>query len=336
MVTADYSYRCDDITCPFWIHYECATLPRVKLFEIHHKHPLQISDSLPQAYRQFAFKCKICKSLIHTDQWIFYCANCRFFAHIRCALQTTPVYRHRAYQNQPELTHLPSPDVSSMNLMIQKLLKDVISLSMDIHVAPPDHINHWAHAQHPLALKNTNVAVIVDDELKQVSESCRLCNGCTKPISSGDDVFYECNECNYFLHRYCAQFPQEIQHQHLGMLKGFQPNIFPDGIQRCESCGVFSNGFMFMSTSGKLLDVQCATLPQKFIYDGDNRHLLVQYDIYTHNYSPCKACGNSLSAGDLVYKCENCFTHLHWRCALWPSTISGGTRINFDPGLNYY
>ena len=208
-----------------------------------------------------------------------------------------------------------------MNLMIQKLLKDVISLSMDIHVAPPDHINHWAHAQHPLALKNTNVAVIVDDELKQVSESCRLCNGCTKPISSGDDVFYECNECNYFLHRYCAQFPQEIQHQQLGMLKGFQPNIFPDGIQCCESCGVFSNGFMFMSTSGKLLDVQCATLPQKFIYDGDNHHLLVQYDTSTLNYSPsCKACGNSLSAGDLVYK--NWLTFLHWRCALWPSTIN--------------
>ena len=93
MVAADYSYRCDDITCPFWIHYECATLPRVKLFGIHHRHPLQISDSLPQAYRQFAFKCKICTRLIRTDQWIFYCANCRFFAHIRCALQTTPVSR---------------------------------------------------------------------------------------------------------------------------------------------------------------------------------------------------------------------------------------------------
>lgn len=89
-VATDSSYMCD--ICPFWIHKTCGSLPRLNIL-VHHKHPLWLSDSLPDIYRQFQQFCKICKVEVDPSHWLFYCANCRFFAHIHCALSKTPVLR---------------------------------------------------------------------------------------------------------------------------------------------------------------------------------------------------------------------------------------------------
>lgn len=90
-VATDFPFICD--TCSFWIHQSCASLPHFSLFGIHHKHPLRISDSLPQVYRKFPQFCKICKLNIDPSRWLYYCASCRFFAHIHCALSKTQVRR---------------------------------------------------------------------------------------------------------------------------------------------------------------------------------------------------------------------------------------------------
>lgn len=92
-VATDSSYRCDDYRCPYWIHMTCANLPLLNTFKIHHKHPLLLSNFLPEAYCGFKEFCKICKKEIISSRWLYYCGICRYFSHIRCALSTTPVLR---------------------------------------------------------------------------------------------------------------------------------------------------------------------------------------------------------------------------------------------------
>lgn len=79
----DYSYICD--SCPFWIHRSCATSPTTFISSFHHQHPLLLDYSLPQRYRNFLSFCSICKKKLNPMHWLYYCLDCRIFAHLKCA-----------------------------------------------------------------------------------------------------------------------------------------------------------------------------------------------------------------------------------------------------------
>lgn len=82
-VDVDFSYMC--YTCPFWIHLSCSNLPNLLECESHRKHPLRLAYSLPEMYRKFPQTCKICTQPVYESHWLYYCPNCRFFAHVKCA-----------------------------------------------------------------------------------------------------------------------------------------------------------------------------------------------------------------------------------------------------------
>lgn len=81
--TKDLSYACTK--CPFWMHKSCADAPKTFQFQVHDKHPLRLSFSLPKAYQQFDQYCRLCNETLNRLNWLYYCGRCRFFAHFQCA-----------------------------------------------------------------------------------------------------------------------------------------------------------------------------------------------------------------------------------------------------------
>lgn len=90
----------------------------------------------------------------------------------------------------------------------------------DTAVTTPNYINHWSH-EHQLLLKNKSEPSSADEEGVLL-----ICNGCTESISPTGDALYECRECDYILHRNCAQFPKEMQIRQGGKHVGIQPSIY--------------------------------------------------------------------------------------------------------------
>ena len=85
--STDYSYLCK--TCLYWIHKRCATAPPSLIRDDHdYDHPLVLAYSLPEEYWEFGVSCYLCSVEIRWIfyYWVYYCADCRYFAHVHCAL----------------------------------------------------------------------------------------------------------------------------------------------------------------------------------------------------------------------------------------------------------
>ncbi|KAK3003208.1 hypothetical protein RJ639_019188 [Escallonia herrerae] len=79
----DVSYRCTE--CPFWIHESCAMLPKTKRNN-DHVHPLVLAYSLPTEDSMFQNYCDICSQSVHPSEWLYYCGDCKYYAHVVCAM----------------------------------------------------------------------------------------------------------------------------------------------------------------------------------------------------------------------------------------------------------
>lgn len=81
----DFSYLCK--TCLFWIHKSCASAPTELIFKAHHHdHPLVLDYSLPKQYQRYGASCDLCGEVVIHSRWLYYCADCRYFGHIKCVL----------------------------------------------------------------------------------------------------------------------------------------------------------------------------------------------------------------------------------------------------------
>lgn len=82
----DMAYACS--SCELMIHKTCASLP-LTLPTNHHHHHLSLAFNFPIKHRRFKYKCEICHQDFHAVYWVYYCGDCRFFAHVKCATSHT-------------------------------------------------------------------------------------------------------------------------------------------------------------------------------------------------------------------------------------------------------
>ncbi|KAL3533823.1 hypothetical protein ACH5RR_007344 [Cinchona calisaya] len=75
------SYIC--CTCSFWIHRSCALLPKIN-YHKGHDHPLSLAYCLPSEYQKYEIPCDICRKEKPVQNWVYYCAPCRYFVHLKC------------------------------------------------------------------------------------------------------------------------------------------------------------------------------------------------------------------------------------------------------------
>ncbi|KAL8093922.1 hypothetical protein AgCh_035702 [Apium graveolens] len=167
------------------------------------------------------------------SNWLYYCPKCRFFAHFQCA-RSCPISSSSEDETYPNLVHLPEVDESSVNLLVQHFVKDLVYKSQGEEKGETDiEMKHFGH-QHSLILNENYIAKARD-----------TCNGCLEEIVSCKSFIYSCSsisngsistktrdpfdalirsfidetntsgadtDCDKFLlHKTCAELPQKIE-----------------------------------------------------------------------------------------------------------------------------
>ncbi|XP_057772985.1 uncharacterized protein LOC130992391 [Salvia miltiorrhiza] len=82
----DMAYICS--TCEYWVHATCASLPLL-LPQHHHHHHLSLAFTFPMEHRKYRYMCDVCDKDFDMTCWLYFCGDCRYFAHLKCAATPT-------------------------------------------------------------------------------------------------------------------------------------------------------------------------------------------------------------------------------------------------------
>ncbi|XP_047963431.1 uncharacterized protein LOC125207951 isoform X2 [Salvia hispanica] len=83
----EMAYICS--ICEFMIHMTCASLPLVLPKDRHHHHHLSLAFTFPEEHNMYISRCDVCHEILAKAWWVYFCGDCRFFAHLRCVAFTT-------------------------------------------------------------------------------------------------------------------------------------------------------------------------------------------------------------------------------------------------------
>ncbi|KAF3632329.1 putative furcatin hydrolase-like [Capsicum annuum] len=78
-----FSFSC--ARCNFDIHMHCALSPQTAVLSQHHLHELKLIFESPFDDENTDFVCDLCQDKVDLNNWLYYCADCDFGAHIKCA-----------------------------------------------------------------------------------------------------------------------------------------------------------------------------------------------------------------------------------------------------------
>ncbi|KAL7251614.1 hypothetical protein ACSBR1_013456 [Camellia fascicularis] len=339
-------YQCT--TCRFWVNQNCALLPStIKYSE--HDHLLFLIYSFPYEHFRFTSYCAICTEKVDRIYWAYYCAQCRYFAHINCLTSKIKLSRELEEEScktkqidqktmfvleklEPNLIGLAlvdddDDDVDDNDGRVEKLEPDLKSLplldeSINLITHFKKKINLEGKSNKPMKIDHVShyhPLLFVDNHIND--ESCTaskllVCAGCTQPITN---PFYHCAECNFTMHECCVELPIELQHpihpNHPLILNRWQ-SIYSD-LPLCQGCKMSCNGVLFGCVACDFfLDMKCASLLGTILHD-THKHFLTLRET---TGGLCFACHKIFYGVGLV--CDICNFKLHTRCALLPRMVS--------------
>nr|GEY48152.1 C1-like protein [Tanacetum cinerariifolium] len=345
----DFFYQCD--SCDFWIHKTCASLAPTINIPGHH-HPLVLVYLLPDNFYNFKYYCEFCKAYILRNDWLYHCANCRYFAHIKCALNAQRPSTPRDdpstsvdEEHVKDLLHFPMPYAFTDPLKLLHSGK-VTQEDDETH-----EINHWSHPDHPIILNvephgNSLTSVNSGDliELPLTSQHqlhprhplylkktfFSVCNGCH---SRGNTFVYSCGNLDFEICVNCAFLPNTIKHKSHN-----HPLIqLIDSEHECHACykSCYFYGMSYACEAcGFHLDMHCAMrLPQSLAhrYCKGDEVLLTYPPVENHPEDfYCDICETEMHPKRPLYHCQKHKNTFHLKCLLrhdwFENTWKEGTR----------
>ena len=278
----DRPYLC--AICGFWIHRNCASLPHMVKCR-RHKHPLKLTNSF-KANQSRHQLCQLCVKKVDTNHGIYYCSSCDYVAHLGCA--TDEEGRDLAFLLEYKDLELDEfTEESSYIVKKTKVGEDNIEI--------PVEIKHFSH-EHDL-------------KLIDVHENNKICDGCIRPIFP---PFYNCAQCNFFLHKSCVELPCKKQHplhRHMLTLQSMRPILV-----FCDACKSFTNGFTYECKACKFkLDVSCCLILDTLTHVGHEHPFILPSVTMEEN---CSACNHRMK----IFRCTKCEFTLDFGCAMLPLT----------------
>ncbi|GLT65820.1 hypothetical protein SLA2020_382270 [Shorea laevis] len=151
-------------------------------------------------------------------------------------------------------------------------------------------IKHFSH-QHNL---------ILSDEIKDGI----CCDGCIRPIST---EFYYCTECDYSLHKQCAELPRKTRQWSLKTTLTLHYNHH----FLCYRCGFFCSGFGY-TIDYKIMCIRCFEVPDYFTHQGHKHPLFSDYKYE----GKCNSCGPKKG----FFRCKYGDFALCHQCVVLPHT----------------
>ncbi|PWA49640.1 C1-like protein [Artemisia annua] len=308
----DLFYLCD--SCDFCIHKGCTNLAPTLDLPHHPKHSLVLVYSLPDHFFNYPQYCEFCKIYIRRNEWLYHCANCRYFTHIKCALNAGPPTppedpsTSAANEDTNDLLHFPMSVPFTDSLKQLHLKESSLDNNDEVEITHPSH-------DHPLIL----TAKPQDNNIPDVNDPIEVCYGCVRPLSFPN---YSCCEdgCSFTLHKYCAQLPLTLKHQ---LHPDHSLDLVDTFMYRCECTGCYSWGNTFVyrcETCGFHLCPNCAYLPNIIKHKTHNHPLIQVID----PQPLCKACTRWNTC--ISYVCKACEFQLCMFCAM-RSPLSLGHRF---------
>ncbi|KAG4210139.1 hypothetical protein ERO13_A02G026300v2 [Gossypium hirsutum] len=183
-------------------------------------------------------------------------------------------------------------------------------------------LQHFSH-QHPLVFFKYQQTVASEE----VDPEAALCRGCEKPVEGWS---YGCNQCEFYLHKGCAELELAPQIQHpfhpKHPLTLLPESLYPGG---CDFCGKAFRGFVYNCYDCRFdLHINCALLQSSVAANFPNSlHPHPLFFIQNHNNevdSDCPGCQKPISGP--FYHCSDCsyptFFNLHKECAELPLEIN--------------
>ncbi|THG05237.1 hypothetical protein TEA_013682 [Camellia sinensis var. sinensis] len=334
-----YIYHC--ATCEFNLHLKCF----LTLKHENHQHPLRLCKL--EAIYTFGFNCIACG--YPADGFTFGCDNCEFFIHHECAFIPPSVKHH--HRHVLTLTYT-FPEESD------QVYCDVCEEEAG---PPPQHLEYWHagrekkkhdsesnkslyyyyckgcdYIAHVFCVTQVTRVTRLKEEgekeewlehfshlhplsfSRKVKDFQSYCSGCGRIIW---DLNNYCNQCNFVLHKSCAEFPRLIKHQlHEHSLTLCDTAPCDDGRPvMCNSCDERINGFNFRCADCKFtLHLVCA---RTFLHPSHEHNLVFDSEPrYSTGMFRCDACGE-LGQGFGMHCTHNCNFDLHMECFALPGGI---------------
>ncbi|WOG83448.1 hypothetical protein DCAR_0102623 [Daucus carota subsp. sativus] len=230
--------------------------------------------------------------------WIYYCADCRYFAHVHCALSAEYVYGNENDDmgdvEGSDLVHLPiCDDEPYLFYQLIQQFANKFSISTNEESRKADIISECRSGHSLILFDNSTTESVVETN---------ICDGCVQPLLSPPHPFYGCLDCNFFLHTLCAtELPREIENRLTKFTRCYETSK-PFDFYVCGVCDRFCNGVMYYDETNKYwVDVLCAALPSKIKHDC---HKWCYGNIDHHSWA-----------------CKICDYYIHIKCALKKGTI---------------
>ncbi|PPS01592.1 hypothetical protein GOBAR_AA19074 [Gossypium barbadense] len=209
--------------------------------------------------------------------------DCNYFVHVNCATENTDLYYIVDSENPDELVEEP----------IESAITCVIEVNELGDATKIEHVSH----EHCLVL-----GVMTQDDVD------KHCDGCSLSILGS---FYSCLQCNFFLHKSCADIPMKKHHWfdiHLLNLEtdcNFECDIclrqFFCFVYNCDECAIS-------------FCLKCAMIPDTFDYLS-HEHPLFWDSKYK---GKCNACDLWVYGG---YRCKSCKYAVHFECITLPNEV---------------
>ncbi|KAB2092294.1 hypothetical protein ES319_A02G020100v1 [Gossypium barbadense] len=193
-------------TCNIIVHKKCISLPCI-IISKWHDHRIYHKYFLPRDFRNS--DCDICHDEVNPELGCYCCSHCNITFHVRCVTEDKYSYSIPSREDEDEISNESSIIVLEWN-DAKKATK----------------IKHFKHMHN----------LMLSDSVGGYENSC---DGCMLPIL---DPFYYCSQCDFFLHKACAESLRMKRVWHHQLCK--QPLILiSDKVFSCEICLNRSNGF---------------------------------------------------------------------------------------------
>ncbi|KAG4210136.1 hypothetical protein ERO13_A02G025900v2 [Gossypium hirsutum] len=288
-------------TCHLFVHKNCISLPR-HIMITRHRHTISLSYSLRQNQVE-DWMCKICYEEVDISYGNYRCpaSCCRYIAHVCCATDKAiwdgTIMLEGYDERSDEVVHEPS-----------NLITDVVE---QISIGELMVASEIKHSYHDHNLRLTFSGKTKDDDSQ--------CDGCTRLVST---PFYSCEQCKFFLHKYCAELPKQMPHPFHKHLLTLSNTHDKNGYSWCSACGRWYHGFQYQCYEGECsfkIDIQCMLLSETLKHPSHHEHSL--FLVHNNQETSCSACFVKLESEDVAYRCmKRCDFSLDVRCATLPLT----------------
>ncbi|XVF75648.1 hypothetical protein PTKIN_Ptkin13bG0203800 [Pterospermum kingtungense] len=314
------AFRCKE--CNFSLDFACMTLPPA----VRHKcdaHLLKLSHRDHDDTEEHV--CDVCEGERDPNRWYYYCPICDNSVHPKCVLGELPFVKNGVTFTPDYTDH--QHDVS----LVRKVdgyhyCVDCGHLCQDEEALKCRICNFIIHLKCSILLKrqmehgkaikikhfNHRHNLMLEDKIKEDSTD-RYCDGCMLSISTSTP-FYYCSQCNFFIHKSCAELPKINRH----WFHRFVATLLYKDYQICDLCYRISSGLFYRSTGETRtfhFCLRCFVVPS-VIKCEMHQHFL----FYDHNCkSRCKACGVRHRMG--AFRCRKCKFGLDFACLTLPLAI---------------